>query len=233
MSSILKALKKLENDTSLRKQEQLGIDARILQDGVSGRFSRTAVSLIVVAIFVCGSGATYFFMKQDAAKVTVPHTQSSQRETVIQPPVSDGTPPLLIRGAAARPATPPLLLSKMPPVSREVQSHPSTRSDSARQSAKESRPIQGGKLVEIAPISGLQPILAPTTTAGAGTRPSLTINGIAFQDGGVDNLAVINGVTVSSGAVIEGVKVEEIQKDRVRFSQGGEKFEIILNRSNR
>jgi general secretion pathway protein B len=231
MSSILKALKKLENDTSHRKQEQLGIDARILQDGVSDRFSRTAMSLIVVAIFVCGSGATYFFMKHDAAKVTVPQTQSSQRETGIQPQVSAGTP-LLIRGAA-RPATPPLLLSKMPPVSREVQLHSSTRSDSARQSAKESQPSQGGKLVEIAPISGLKPILAPTTAAGAGTRPALTINGIAFQDGGVDNLAVINGVTVSSGAVIEGVKVEEIQKDRVRFSQGGEKFEIILNRSNR
>jgi hypothetical protein len=32
--------------------------------------------------------------------------------------------------------------------------------------------------------------------------------------------------------VIEGARVEEIQKDRVRFSRGGERFEIILDKSN-
>ncbi len=63
--------------------------------------------------------------------------------------------------------------------------------------------------------------------------PHLTVNGIAYQEGGSDNLAVINGITVSNGAVIEGVKVEDIQKDRVQFSHDGEKFEIILNKSNR
>jgi type II secretory pathway component PulC len=60
----------------------------------------------------------------------------------------------------------------------------------------------------------------------------LKLDGIAFQDGGVDSLAVINGTTVSKGSVIEGARVEEIQKDRVRFSRGGEKFEVILDRPN-
>ena len=62
-------------------------------------------------------------------------------------------------------------------------------------------------------------------------KPVLKVNGIAFQDG-ADSVAVINGITVSKGSVIEGVRVEEIQKDRVRFSRGEEKFDIILDKSN-
>jgi hypothetical protein len=34
------------------------------------------------------------------------------------------------------------------------------------------------------------------------------------------------------GAVIEGAKVEEIGKDRIRFSYGGESFEVPLGNSN-
>jgi type II secretory pathway component PulC len=65
------------------------------------------------------------------------------------------------------------------------------------------------------------------------TKPvSLKVEGIAFQDGGTDGVAVVNGVTVSKGSVIEGARIEEIQKDRVKFSRGGEKFEIILDKTN-
>ena len=59
------------------------------------------------------------------------------------------------------------------------------------------------------------------------------MNGIAFQEGSRDNMAMINGIAVSSGEMIEGVRVEDIQKNRVIFSQGGEKFEIRLNKSNK
>jgi len=71
----------------------------------------------------------------------------------------------------------------------------------------------------------------PTAPLVPPTRPVLKVNGIAFQDG-ADSVAVINGVTVSNGSVIEGARVEEIQKDRVRFSRGGERFDIILDKSN-
>jgi hypothetical protein len=231
MSSILKALKKLESEKSHHRQEQLGIDAKILQDGVSGRFSRSAVSLIAVALFVCGSGATYFYLKHDAADEIVPHSISSQTEKRSQSLASGIVSPTL-KGGTVRSASSPLVSAKKVSASPDVQKH-STLSESARQSAKTSQPIQDGKLVEITPKPVHLPAPSPAAAAGTGTRPTLTINGIAYQDGGSDNLAVINGVTVSSGTVIEGVKVEEIQKDRVRFSQGGEKFEIILNKSNR
>jgi general secretion pathway protein B len=68
----------------------------------------------------------------------------------------------------------------------------------------------------------------PVTTKPA----SLKVEGIAFQDGGTDSVAVVNGVAVSKGSVIEGARVEEILKDRVKFSRGSEKFEIILDKTN-
>jgi type II secretory pathway component PulC len=90
------------------------------------------------------------------------------------------------------------------------------------------------KQADVAPEIDSKPVSASSPAPKrVVSRPVLTINGIAFQDGGNENLAVINGITVSSGALIEGVLVEEIQKDRVRFSQSGEKFEIILNKTNR
>jgi type II secretory pathway component PulC len=72
---------------------------------------------------------------------------------------------------------------------------------------------------------------APVAPLVPPARPVLKVDGIAFQDG-ADSVAVINGVTVSNGSVIEGARVEEIQKDRVRFSRDGETFDIILDKSN-
>jgi general secretion pathway protein B len=46
-------------------------------------------------------------------------------------------------------------------------------------------------------------------------------------------VAVVNGIPVSNGSVVEGARVEDIQRDRVRFSYGGERFEVTLGKTNR
>ena len=74
------------------------------------------------------------------------------------------------------------------------------------------------------------PLPAPSR---AKTVPTLRVNGIAYQNGSADSMAVINGVPVLTGATIEGVTVEEVQKDRVLFQYNGEKFGIPLGQSNR
>lgn len=63
--------------------------------------------------------------------------------------------------------------------------------------------------------------------------PTLRVNGIAFQDGTAESVAIINGVPVSSGSVVDGVLINGIYKNRVEFSYNGEKFEINLGQSNR
>jgi general secretion pathway protein B len=58
--------------------------------------------------------------------------------------------------------------------------------------------------------------------------PPLAVTGIAFNSDPESRMAVVNGLPVMPGTIIEGVKVEEILPDRVRFSGGGSVFEIFL-----
>ena len=225
MSSILKALKKVENDKRICKPDQFGIDARILQDSSVSRFSRISASLIAAALFLCGSGATYYFMRDETTQLK-PQTSLPRSVSVPQPPVANVIQPALERGLVS---SSPARQSSPKPVSVIGAQARTTGA-----AVKLSRPALPENHADIAPASKSRPIIAPAATVSAmRNMPHLTVNGIAYQEGGSDNLAVINGITVSNGAVIEGVKVEDIQKDRVKFSHGGEKFEIILNKSNR
>lgn len=223
MSSILNAFKKLENDKKIIKQEQLRIDENILQDGLSIRFSRTVVLLTAVALFVCGSGATYYYLKNDATKRVEPQTVYSRIESNSQPPLSTDIPAVFKKNTA-QPATVTKSLShKISPPSVTPARLPNTKKIISKPE----------KQAEIIPASGARSVSKTTQTATTANRPILTVNGIAFQDGGRDNMAMINGISVAAGDMIEGVMVEDIQKTRVVFSQGGEKFNINLNKSNK
>ena len=232
MSSILKALKKLENDTSLYKPEQLRIDAKILHDGVSGSYSRTSIFLIAIALFVCGGGATFLYFNISSRHAITPQTTSSGTESQSPSPEPTGISPLL-KSVKVQTTTPEV---STPTVPLAVRKQTRLLKDPAQPSKS---PRSENQHVEVTSPPELKPEAKPVPASTApvvsviSRPPILTINGIAFQEGGSDNLAVINGVTVSNGAIIEGVKVEDIQKDRVRFSQGSEKFEIILNKLSR
>lgn len=226
MSSILKALKKLENDKKYIKPEQIGIDARILQERPSSRFSPTAAVLIAVALFVCGGGATYYYLRHTTNDRVPLQTSPSGREAMINPPVAPDIPPAVQERAQQK--RPPLPVSSKPAITGDTQSRPRVVPPRAPQP-----PQPEQKHESVSGTAATRPVPAPSVPTDAASRPNLTINGIAFQDGGSDNLAVINGITVNVGTVIEGVRVEDIQKDRVRFSRGSEKFEILLNKSNR
>src|SRR6185369_2108087 len=63
MSSILKALKKLEDEKIARKPDSIKLDAEILHDNASPRFSLLGIALTAALLFVCGSAATYLYMK--------------------------------------------------------------------------------------------------------------------------------------------------------------------------
>jgi type II secretory pathway component PulC len=95
---------------------------------------------------------------------------------------------------------------------------------------KSVKPFVASKPADMAKTSIATP---PQISASVKAVPALRVNGIAFQDGGADSVAMINGVPVSSGSVIDGVKIEEIHKSKVIFSHNGERFEIPLGQSNR
>ena len=223
MSSILKALKKLEHEKSVRKPYSYRIDTEILQGESSSRRSfPTSASLFAVVLFMCGVGATYVYMKHAKTPATVRPSQESITEVKNEP--SKGIPLLSVSNKAAAEPKP---RSSVKVISDLEKSKPSSRSVDKNQSpgVKPAEMVPQALTPEPKPISPLLPV-TPVVA-----KPVLKVNGIAFQDG-ADSVAVINGITVSKGSVIEGARVEEIQKDQVKLSRDGEKFYIILEKSN-
>jgi len=216
MSSILKALKKLEEEKSAHTPDALKIDTEILRGGSPSRSPnyRNAM-LLAVLFFICGSAFTYLYGRR-GAHPTGNRTEVPQPKAVPNPsptgekprqnvPAEDGT-------AAVMPVEPPRL--RAPHVKPPKHSRPAT-------------PVAAG---QPEPGAVAAPAAAPITPARR--VPLLRVDGIAYHFGSADSLAVVNGTTVYVGALVEGAKIEDIGKDRIRFSYEGEKFEIPLGKSN-
>jgi general secretion pathway protein B len=229
MSSILKALKRLEQEKATRKPEYIRIDAEILKSGSSRKLSSAALVIAACAVFASGGIAAYLFLKREAPPASaikpqapLPTTAGTAGSAVTAaPPASESV------SSANRNAPPTTTLN--PRSERPVSSSQPVipRQQSRVEKAAEAGPsIPSTTQVSEQKSAAVAPVVPPAK------QTLLKLDGIAFQDGGSDNLAVINGTTVSKGSVVEGARVEEIQKDRVKFSRGGEKFEIILDKSN-
>jgi len=218
MSSILKALKKLEDSKAARPPGSLHIDTDILRNDTPRRVSLPVIALASALLFVCGSGVTYVYMKH-AGK---PVSGEPATAAVATPPqvIHDTLPP-------SQTTTPP----RPQGAARAVTSSP------ARPSGQHATPrsaIRTAKTTTVQrPPRPAQPPGQAASVVTVVTVPAVKVNGIAFQGDGAGSVAVINGAPAAIGSMVDGVKVEDIQKDRVRFSYGGETFEISLGKSNR
>jgi general secretion pathway protein B len=229
MSSILKALKRLEHEKASRKPDSFNINADILKSSSSRKISSVGVIFAACAVFACGSFAAYLYLKNTMSPASVISTSPAPKpeiraETKIVTVIPSEQPVILpadqnmVQPKVAVPVT----VKTIPSLQPTVQFHQQ----------------QSVKSAETAPQSLKQtadpkPLPSSTSSVNPPAKPTaLKLDGIAFQDGGVDSLAVINGTSVSKGSMIEGAKVEEVLKDRVRFSRGVDTFEIILDKSN-
>lgn len=233
MSSILKALRKLDTEKKARRPDSFNIDAEILRGDTRPRISTVRIVLTAIVLFICGGTVTYLYMKQETSQVV--GTRVANEVTV----PTERIIPETIVPAQATPKT------KMIPTSPAISGRaPSSGSKGHSGQASQAEPVlrKNSKIDQAQPERSVQ---KPQATVGpaatqtkpvpgqrAGQAPLLRVNGIAFQDG-VDSAAIINGVQVSKGSFIEGVRVVDIQRDRVIFSLNGENFEIALGRSNR
>jgi hypothetical protein len=222
MSSILKALKKLEQETAAARHEPLRIDSEILRTVPANRVSPAVIALVAALLFVCGGTVTYVYMSGNLNAPPPPQRAMSPRSSVAEVPRPPALSPIAValpysakldRNAAPAPLHGPSMLR-----SRSVGGHqpPTTGVDSegnARHPAAE-KPLPNDH-------AGSAPLI-----------PTLRVDGIAFQDG-ADGVAVVNGVPVSKGSSIEGVRVDEVQRDRVLFSHGGRKIEVFMGTSSR
>ncbi len=223
MSSILKALKKVEDDKAARRPDELRIDAEILRTEHHSRLSASGMLLISLLLIAFGAGGTFLYMKRDKppeqANLNL-NSVSSQK----QPSVS---------------ASPEMSTEQLPPAVVVVPAHqritPTAESDIKRPSpsqAKRAAVIARHPAAASQPTVKLQPP-SPLPAPPAKTVPALRVNGIALQDGVTESVAMINGEPITRGAIINGVTVEEIYKNRVRFNYNGDLFDILLGQSNR
>lgn len=233
MSSILKALRKLEDEKHTQHPYEFRIDPDILKVDLPHRNSTAKFILIGLLLFAGGSAATFLFMKGDHAAGPVRKHEPSQLQTA----------PLALTPKAVRPSGEVELKTEVLPESIKIV--PADKHGAGSKSAdKITKTGNSDKTQVIAPDPStkgklqkqLQPAPVPLTrlqSSPSGAIPSLRVNGIAYQEGTSDNMAIINGVPVSDGSTVEGVKIECIFKNRVRFNYMGEVFEIQLGKSNR
>ena len=221
MSSILKALQRLEQEKVAHQPGTLQVDREIL----TGERTRTRTPLLLaggLALFVCGSGLTYYFVTQSVAHRTPAAKPADVAQPLIQPaarvspapstPVECPAPPSapVIKEAVVKKVTAPL-----PAKPAAVAPQPAVRAVAKKAEQPISRP-EKPSAKEKAPATGGQ---------------QLQVSGIAFREGMDDNMAVVNGAALSVGAVVEGARIEQIMKDRVLFSRNGSQFTIVMGSS--
>lgn len=231
MSSILKALKKLEDDKASRRPEELKIDEEILRTDDSPRFSPAGMLLTCLLFLLCGSVATFLYMRQDKTAEFANHKIPAINTKQAPSPLSDTAN---IKGELLPPAIEVVPAEQQKPVLAENFKRPKpqlgARTATATASPEPDKPVEQPKILDPAGTSKYPP---PQHSTSAKPVPTLRVNGIAFQSNGTDSVAIVNGIPVTSGSIIEGVTVEEVHKERVLFQRNGEKFAIPLGQSNR
>lgn len=204
MSSILKALKKVEQEKSSRIPELLKIDSDILKTVDSSRRSASYTSLLVLLVFGGGAAAYYFMNGSKAPQPTAVAPQAVTIKTV------------------SAPVSPVVTVSS--PVTEAIQAR--TAAVTARKATAKAASSGISGQPEKPDMAAVR---EPAANAAV---PALRVNGIAYQGSAADSMAIVNGTAVSNGSVIEGITVVDVRKDRVLFQYNGERFEIQLGQSN-
>lgn len=233
MSSILKALKKLEDEKIARNPDSLNISAELLSSGSSSGSSALKTAAFGVLLAACGASAMYFYMKKGAAEpasaplspVVSAGSEQTKKTAILPVPA---VPTARIESEKIAPAAP--LPAEKQPVT--VMKKPAKQATQAVQPTK----VTAKPTVTSAPPKITDDVTVSSAASKSSTPstqlPALKVSGIAYQDG-VDSVAMINGVAAANGSVVEGARVDKILRDRVQFSYGTEKFEVSLGKSNR
>lgn len=231
MSSILKALKKLEHEKSARSPLSLKIDTDILRTVDSSRgFSPYSLALLFLLVFGGGAAVAFYFVRDAKAPreaVTAPPAPAAKAlQAKVPPPViTTETLPAEIVVVPSGEAPRTMQKKTVGAVKAAKAAKAANRAPAKEAAAGVSELQNGSDDAAMGAAKGAVPAAADVT--------SLRVNGIAFQNSSADSMAIVNGIPVSSGSIIEGTAVEEIRKDRVLFQRNGEKFEIMLGQSNR
>jgi general secretion pathway protein B len=213
MSSILEALKKLEDEKAARQSGAGHIAGKVVKSGRRAKqHPKWMLPAGMAAVAAVAVLATYILMGGISTRSGNPQPAPS----VQRQPESGLT--------LQRPAPHAAIPSATIPAGSKRSLPPAPATSPAREApapAAATRLPQGEAAVAVKPAPSLQPAAAPGL-------PVLQVTGIGWQKDNANRLAIVNGRPVVAGNVVEGAKVEEILPDRVRFSINDKSFEIAV-----
>jgi len=255
MSSILKALKKLEDEKAAKQGQRVDITRDIFG---AAQQPTTGIRWPLIAAGAAGivalGAVAYLFVTKPGTRPTPPPVSTETRKSASVPypaPAVEPRPavpqvPQETRTAPPKPAPPravpptaPKAVASRPKTPAPSRARPAQVTTAPRATVPSTTPVISANHPAITtphltpqqgkpspPTGTSSSVMAPAQT------PTVTVSGIAYNTTPADRLAVINGVPVGEGKSISGVKVEEILPDKVRFSQGQKTFEVPVGRSN-
>jgi len=238
MSSILKALKRIEEQKTVRRDvshdmEWVGGDGTGRPE--AKRRWPTVAALAAVALVSVVS--TYWLTQRagDRRQTVSPAGQDAMPRparpfsTPAAPPPGEVPREMLIRPAAPTVPRPSAVAPVSPRETREVPTLDGD-ADAPEIAAAPPRPEPRKAVRQTgAPRPAELPQAQP---AAAAASPRFNVTGIAWQGEGQVHLAVVNGQSVTEGSIVDGARVERISPDKVSFSFRNRTFDVPLGESS-
>ncbi len=236
MSLILEALKKIEKDKTGDAQNA-DIAAAILQPGHRAKPRRVLLISVfgaAVLLVAAGAGLSYFLSAKGKPQnppviiqpdplpkavvsppaVARPVTAKPEKRAEVKPmpaPEKRAEAPTAPRSPVPSVASPPA--AAKPPAGREIRKADKIQPDTLpARKASVSRPSRGESVEDSAPAD----------------IPRISIGGIIWSEETGARRALVNGSAVKEGDIVDGVRVERIMQERIRFSKNGKKFELTF-----
>lgn len=202
MSLILDALRKIEQERKTRRPGSGDLRSDVLNyRGSAPPATRPRLFPLAGAALVMVAAAAAFLL-----------WRVNTRQTPVTVPVAPATDRSRFE---AQPMTAPLVTPQEPPQSP-------SRTPSQQQGTTPSLPRNTEVKAATAPL----PAAVHRGNDLGGEGNDLVVSGIAWQEERGLRRAVVNGSLVGEGGEILGARVVEIKEKRVRFSRGGNTWEI-------
>jgi general secretion pathway protein B len=229
MSSILKALKKLEEEKSLQKSEkEVNISRDILTHQSDRKSSVNWLWLLGISATVVITILTFALFRKSTTvdEVKSPRLPVMSRLSTSQSaPPAAFPPPLAVDGKKAAVAPAPVTVLNQ----GSSRSFLSPGKEPRTLTELPNSPVVTTEL----PKTELAPRNVPSLRAPLPDDTTLTLSGIAWNKDSSDRLAIINGQPTVTGATVNGAVVEEILQDKVRMNLSGRTFELFLGRQTK
>ena len=204
MSSILKALRRLEEEKAALGEGGVDISRDILKRSASKKQNRNFWPFLSAFLFFLLIVVGILFWTKNGAS-----TDDLQAKVEINPAAIVVQPPVKVDL--------PIKPEVIAPEREYVRPAPETESQARQRPKATATPLK---------VQAQPEALHPN---GA---PFLKLTGIAYREKVTDRLAIINDLPVMQGTMIEGAQLVEIQSDRVVLSWQGAMFFLLIDEEN-